>query len=78
MLSIRSLYMLAPELRGRLNALFMTFVFICAAFASGSAAAIYAFNGWTALCGLGIGLSVVALLVYATEFRRPALASRPA
>jgi predicted MFS family arabinose efflux permease len=77
-LSIRSLYMLAPELRGRLNALFMTFVFTCAAIASGSAAAIYAFRGWAALCALGVGLSLIALAVYATEFRRPALARRTA
>jgi predicted MFS family arabinose efflux permease len=70
-LSIRSLYMLAPELRGRLNALFMTFVFLCAAIASGSAAAIYAFHGWdglSLLCGV---LALLALAAYATEFRRP-------
>ena len=69
-LSIRSLYMLAPELRGRLNALFMTFVFLCAALASGSAAAIYAFHGWDGLSLLGGVLAVIALAAYATEFRR--------
>lgn len=75
-LSIRSLYMLAPELRGRLNGLFMTFVFLCAALASGSAAAIYAFDGWDALCLLGGALALAGLVLYATEFRRgPALAS---
>ncbi len=75
-LSIRSLYMLAPELRGRLNGLFMTFVFLCAALASGSAAAIYAFHGWRAVCLLGGALAVAGLALYATEFRRrPALAS---
>jgi len=75
-LSIRSLYMLAPELRGRLNGLFMTFVFLCAALASGTAAAIYAFHGWSALCLLGGALALVGLALYATEFRRrPALAS---
>lgn len=75
-LSIRSLYMLAPELRGRLNGLFMTFVFLCAALASGTAAAIYAFHGWAALCLLGGALALAGLALYATEFRRrPALAS---
>ena len=74
-LSIRSLYMLAPELRGRLNALFMTFVFLCAAIASGTAAAIYAFHGWDGLSLLGGLLALIALAVYATEFRhRAALA----
>jgi predicted MFS family arabinose efflux permease len=68
-LSIRSIYMLAPELRGRLNALFMTFVFLCAALASGTAAAIYTFHGWDGLCLLGAALAALALLFYATEFR---------
>ena len=77
-LSIRSIYMLAPELRGRLNALFMTFVFACAAIASGTAAAIYAFEGWNGLCLLGAALALLALGAYATEFRRRNLAPSPA
>ena len=68
-LNFRSLFMLAPELRGRLNGLFMTFIFICAAVASGIAAAVYAFHGWTGLCLLGGGYVTLALLYYATEFR---------
>ncbi len=69
-LSLRSLYMLAPELRGRLNALYMTFVFLCAAVASAIAAAVYAFHGWSGLSLFGAGCVLVALLAYATEFRR--------
>lgn len=69
-LNFRSLFMLAPELRGRLNGLFMTFIFICAAVASGIAAAVYAFHGWSGLCLLGGGYVLLALLYYATEFRR--------
>ncbi|RSZ47348.1 MULTISPECIES: MFS transporter [unclassified Variovorax] len=69
-LNFRSLFMLAPELRGRINGLFMTFIFICAAVASGIAAAVYAFHGWGGLCLLGGGYVLVALLYYATEFRR--------
>ncbi|MDM0105763.1 MFS transporter [Variovorax sp. J22R24] len=72
-LSLRSLYVLAPELRGRLNGLFLTFIFMCAALASGLAAAIYAFHGWGGLCLLGGAFAVVALLFYATEFRRNSL-----
>jgi MFS family permease len=72
-LSLRSLYVLAPELRGRLNGLFLTFIFMCAAVASGLAAAIYTFHGWNALSLLGAGFAVVALLFYATEFRRNSL-----
>jgi len=75
-LNFRSLFMLAPELRGRLNGLFMTFIFICAAVASGIAAAVYAFHGWSGLCLLGGGYVLVALLYYATEFRQqPAAAA---
>jgi predicted MFS family arabinose efflux permease len=75
-LNFRSLFMLAPELRGRLNGLFMTFIFICAAVASGIAAAVYAFRGWSGLCLLGGGYVLVALLYYATEFRQqPAAAA---
>ncbi len=69
-LSMRSIYMLAPELRGRLNGLFMTFVFLCAAVASGLAAAVYAFHGWSGLSLLGGGFVTLALLLYLTEFRR--------
>jgi predicted MFS family arabinose efflux permease len=69
-LNFRSLFMLAPELRGRLNGLFMTFIFVCAAVASGIAAAVYAFHGWSGLCLLGGGYVLVALLYYATEFKR--------
>lgn len=74
-LNFRSLFMLAPELRGRLNGLFMTFIFVCAAVASGIAAAVYAFHGWTGLCLLGGGYVTLALLYYATEFRSPPAAT---
>ena len=75
-LSIRSLFMLAPELRGRLNGLYMTFVFLCAAIASGLAAAVYAFHGWDGVSLLGGAFVVAAMVLYATEFRgRNALAA---
>lgn len=79
-LSIRSLHMLAPEWRGRLNALFMTFVFLCAALESGTSAALYACFGWNGVCVLGAALALAGLACYATEFRRswPATASRAA
>jgi len=71
-LSLRSLYVLAPELRGRLNGLFMTFIFLCAAVASALAAAVYAFHGWMGVSLLGGGFVVVALALFATEFMRRA------
>ncbi|WP_232077352.1 MFS transporter [Variovorax sp. PBL-E5] len=69
-LSLRTLFMLAPELRGRINGLFMTLIFLCAAAASGLAAAIYTFHGWGGLSLLGAAFAVAALLFYSTEFRR--------
>jgi cyanate permease len=73
-LSLRSLYMLAPELRGRLNGIFFTLIFLCAALASGLSAALYAFHGWNALCLLGAAFSLAATVFYITEFRHKALA----
>lgn len=69
-LTFRSLFMLAPELRGRLNGLFTTFIFLCAAAASGIAAAAYALHGWGGVCVLGGGMVSLALLLYLTELRR--------
>ncbi len=66
--SIRTLYMLAPELRGRLNGLYMTGVFVGAAIASAAAAAVYAYRGWSGLCALGGSLGLVALAYGAAEF----------
>ena len=68
--SIRSLYMLAPELRGRLNGLYMTSLFVSAAIASAAAAAVYTWRGWGALCVMGGGLGLIALAYGATEFGR--------
>ncbi|MDF1484378.1 MFS transporter [Ramlibacter sp. H39-3-26] len=67
-LSLRSIYMLAPELRGRLNGLFMTMVFVCGAVASGLSTAVYTLAGWPALAAMGAAFIAVALAFYATEF----------
>ncbi len=67
-LSLRSLYMLAPELRGRLNGLFIAFAFACGATGSALAAAAYTWCGWSALAGLVGVFAVAALLMYASEF----------
>jgi len=66
-LNLRSLYMLAPELRGRLNGLFMTFIFLCAAVASGVSAAIYAFHGWSGVCLMGGALALAAGVLFLSD-----------
>jgi predicted MFS family arabinose efflux permease len=68
-LSLRSIYMLPPDLRGRLNGLFMAFAFLCGAVGSGLAAAVYTSRGWTTLAALGALCAVAALAQYATELR---------
>jgi predicted MFS family arabinose efflux permease len=69
-LSLRSIYMLAPELRGRLNGLFMAFAFLCGAAGSGLAAAVYTSRGWTTLAALGALCAGAALAQFGTEFQR--------
>jgi predicted MFS family arabinose efflux permease len=68
-LSLRSIYTLAPALRGRLNGLLVAFAFLGGATGSGLAAAVYAMRGWTTLGGLGGLFIIVALAQYASELR---------
>jgi predicted MFS family arabinose efflux permease len=69
-LSLRSIYMLAPGLRGRLNGLFISFAFLGGAAGSGLAAAVYASRGWSTLASLGALFIFIALAQYASELRR--------
>jgi predicted MFS family arabinose efflux permease len=70
-LSLRSIYMLAPELRSRLNGLYMAWVFGCGAVASGAAVAVYQLAGWNALAWLGTAFAASGLLYYFTERSQP-------
>jgi predicted MFS family arabinose efflux permease len=69
-LSLRSIYMLAPDLRGRLNGLFIAFAFLGGATGSGLAAAVYASRGWSTVASLGALFIFIALAQYASELRR--------
>lgn len=67
------IYRLGPEVRTRLNSLYMTAYFLGGTAASGASAALYGAFGWSAVAGLGLGLgglSVLGALVGAS--RRPA------
>jgi predicted MFS family arabinose efflux permease len=70
-LSLRSIFMLAPELRSRLNGLYMAWVFGCGAVASGAAVAVYQLAGWNALTWLGTAFAATGLLYYFTERSQP-------
>ena len=67
-LSLRSLYMLAPELRGRLNGLFIALLFVGGATGSGLAPAVYTFQGWNTLVNIGAAFVLAGLVLYLGEF----------
>jgi predicted MFS family arabinose efflux permease len=68
-LSLRRIYLLAPQLRGRLNGLFIAFAFLCGAAGSVLAAAVYSTRGWTTLAALGALCAGAALAQFGTELR---------
>ena len=61
----RVLYSMAPDARGRINAVYMTVVFLGGALGSAVGAASFASGGWTAIAweGAMLGLGVVALFL---------------
>jgi predicted MFS family arabinose efflux permease len=68
-LSLRNIYILTPELRGRLNGLFIAFAFLGGAAGSGLAAAVYTSRGWTTVAALGALCAGAALAQFGTEYR---------
>jgi predicted MFS family arabinose efflux permease len=66
----RAVFSLPSEIRSRLNGLFIAIFFLGGAAGSALAGYAYAQGGWAYVSWVGLGLSVGALLVYATEFRR--------
>lgn len=71
-LSLRSLYMLAPEQRGRLNGLFLTLMFISGALGSALSAALYHAFGWEGLCMAGMACALLGLGAFAAHGTGPA------
>lgn len=70
----RAIYVLGPEIRSRLNALYMASAFLGGAVGSAIASAVYVHGGWIATSCTGAGFAVVALLYYGSEFVRARLA----
>ena len=68
--SQRILFLLAPAVRGRITAIYMTAAFIGGAIGSIVATASYHAAGWTGTATAGGVVGVAALLLYATEFIR--------
>lgn len=68
--SQRVIYGLPAEMRGRLNAAYMTVMFIMAALGSSLAAYLYVNGGWWRMVEVASGILLVVLAVFVTEFRR--------
>jgi predicted MFS family arabinose efflux permease len=66
----REVYALDPASRGRLNALYMTSIFLGGALGSALASAVYSQFGWSGVATLGAGLPGLALLVFLIKSRR--------
>jgi predicted MFS family arabinose efflux permease len=69
-MSQRVIYGLPAELRGRLNAAYMTVMFLMAALGSTLAALLYVGGGWWQAVSVPAGLLVLVLAVFATEYRK--------
>jgi predicted MFS family arabinose efflux permease len=74
----RVLYSLAAEARGRINAGYMTMVFVGGAFGSALASYTLAIGGWQTTTATGAALMLLALLFHVTDRRSGALTVRPA
>lgn len=60
----RAIYALDPASRGRLNALYMTSIFVGGAIGSALASSVYEQAGWSGVVMLGAGLPALALLAF--------------
>lgn len=69
-MSQRVIYGMSAEMRGRLNAAYMTVMFMMAAAGSALAALLYVGGGWWRAVLVPAGLMLVVLAVFVTEYRR--------
>jgi predicted MFS family arabinose efflux permease len=60
----RAVYTLDPHSRGRLNALYMTSIFIGGALGSMLASVVYAHGGWIYVAAIGSALPLLALILF--------------
>jgi MFS family permease len=70
-ISQRTIFALAPELRGRLNSVFFAVFFAGGAVGSALASVLFA-HSWTAVALVGTLLPAATLLAFVTERRNPA------
>ncbi|WP_268631854.1 MFS transporter [Paenibacillus alvei] len=63
----RAIFSLNPEIRGRLNGLFMAIFFFGGAIGSAIGGWIYATGGWSAALWIGMAFPIAAILYFVTE-----------
>lgn len=63
----RAIYSLAPEIRGRLNGLYMAIFFTGGAIGSSLTGYLYSQGGWNAVMNAGLIMSLSAFVYYLTE-----------
>jgi predicted MFS family arabinose efflux permease len=68
-LSLRSIYALAPESRGRVNGVFIAIAFVGGASGSGLAPAVFSYHGWNTLMNIGVLFVEAALALFVYELR---------
>ncbi len=64
----RAIYALAPEVRGRLNGLYMAIFFMGGAVGSGLAGYLYANGGWDYITTAGVIVSILILIYFTSEY----------
>ena len=69
----RLIYAIDPEARGRINAIYMTSVFVCGALGSLLAGLTYFYGGWMLTAATGAGLGVALLITQRANPNRRAL-----
>lgn len=67
--SRRTVFGTSPEIRGRVNALYMTSMFIGGALGSLAGTVTYHWGGWPMTAGVGVLIAVVAFVLLAIEVR---------
>jgi predicted MFS family arabinose efflux permease len=72
--SQRAIYGLAPDMRSRLNGVFMAIFFVGGAVGSALVSPVLARFGWVGICGVGFAAPVVALGYFAVAERGAGLA----
>lgn len=65
----RALFMLASDIRARLNALYIATFFFGGAVGSAVASPLYAYGGWSLVSAAAVGTLLAALAYFATELR---------